>query len=113
MEKKEVLRRLGELEELRLAVKNIPLELRFCEPGKAQLLKKNLESARLRVRQLEGAMQVLTPEERLVIHRMCVVGEKGAAQTLCQILQVEQSSVYRRRDRALRKLGNAMGGMEK
>ena len=110
MDKKEVLRRLGELESLRLAVENIPLRLQCCQPSQRLKLEKALEYARLQVQVMDNAVQVLTPEERLVIQKMCIVREKGAARALCQILQVEQTSVYRRRDRALKKLAGAMGG---
>ena len=110
MERKEVLRRLGELESLRLAVENIPLQLQCCQPSRRQRLKKALAYAQLQVQVMDNAMQVLTPEERLVIHRMCIAREKGAVPVLCQILQVEQASVYRRKERALKKLAEAMGG---
>ena len=109
MDKKEVLRRLRGLESLRLAVENISLQLRCCDPGQRQRLKKALAHARLQVQEMDIAMQVLTPEERLVIHRMCIAREKGAVPVLCQVLQVEKSSIYRRKDRALKKLAEAMG----
>ena len=69
----------------------------------------NLDAQRQAVQTLEQALQVLTPEERLVVQMMCICPEKKAAQKLCGLLHVEQSSVYRRRDRALEKLALALG----
>ena len=69
----------------------------------------NLDGLRQAVQSMEGALQVLTPEERLVVQMMCICPEKNAAQKLCGLLCVEQSSVYRRRDRALEKLAVALG----
>jgi hypothetical protein len=67
-----------------------------------------LDGLRQKVEQMDAAMQVLTPEERLVVQMLLVCPEKGAAEKLCQILQVERASVYRRRERAIRKLAKAL-----
>ncbi len=67
-----------------------------------------LDGLRQRVQNLEQAMQVLTPEERLVAERLFVHPAKGNVQVLCQELGVEQSSVYRRREAALEKLAQVM-----
>lgn len=77
--KKEVVRRLRELENMRQAVEN-----------------------------MDNALACLTPEERLVVQMLLICPEKGAAQKLCQILSVEESSVYRRKKKALRKLEEAL-----
>lgn len=65
---------------------------------------RELEGLRQRVQTVEEALQVLNPEERLVIQMTLICPQKGNAQRLCELLSVEQSSVYRRRDRALEKL---------
>lgn len=69
----------------------------------------NLDTLRQAVQSMEGALQVLTPAERLVVQMMCICPEKNAVQKLCQLLCVEQSSVYRRKNRALEKLAVALG----
>ena len=79
MKKKEIIERLQQLEALRQAVDN-----------------------------LDRALQALTPEERLVVQMLYIDRQKHGADKLCNILCVEKTSVYRRRDRALKKLGKAL-----
>lgn len=69
---------------------------------------RELEGLRQRVQILEQALQVLNPEERLVIQMMLICPQRGNVQRLCELLAVEQSSVYRRRDRALEKLAQVL-----
>ena len=59
---------------------------------------------------MDVALQVLTPEERLVAERLLIHPQRGAVQQLCQILNLEQASIYRRRDRVLEKLAQTMHG---
>ena len=70
---------------------------------------RELDGQRQAVRAMEEALQILTPEERLVVQMMFICPEKDAAQKLCQLLCMEQTSVYRRRERALGKLAKALG----
>ena len=58
---------------------------------------------------MDVALQVLTPEERLVAERLLIHPQRGAVQQLCQILNLEQASIYRRRDSVLTKLAQAIG----
>ena len=67
-----------------------------------------MESLQLELQMLQQAMQVLTPEERLVVQMLVIAPERNAADKLCQLLEVERSSVYRRRERALKKLGEVL-----
>ncbi len=78
--------------------------------GKQEVIRRLGEMDRLRcsLQSLEQAMQVLTPEERLVAERLFVHPAKGNVQRLCQELCIEQSSVYRRRETVLRKLEQVM-----
>lgn len=69
---------------------------------------RELEGLRQRVQTVEEALQVLNPEERLVIQMTLICPQRGNVQRLCELLSVEQSSVYRRRDRALEKLGHVL-----
>lgn len=62
---------------------------------------------------VEGALDMLEPEERLVLERMFIYPRKGRSiDGLCTELSVEPSSVYRKRDRALRQFTLAMYGCE-
>ena len=69
---------------------------------------RRMESLQLELQMLQQAMQVLTPEERLVVQMLVIAPERNAADKLCQLLEVERSSVYRRRERALKKLGEVL-----
>ena len=58
----------------------------------------------------ERALKALTREERLILQRLYICPEKGAVERLCEELGLEQSSVYRRRDRALQRFAIALYG---
>ena len=114
--KKDVMERLQRLDVMRQAVSNIPLEMERLtlaegQQERYQELEKALQHARCWVQAVEGALQVLSPEERLVVDRLFIFPQKGNVQRLCQELCVEQSSVYRRRERALQKVGQALYGI--
>ena len=62
---------------------------------------------------MNKAIGVLTPEEKLVLRRLYIYPEKGSLERLCGELGVEQSSIYRKRDKALYRFTLALyGGME-
>ena len=69
---------------------------------------KNMEALRKELAALEEALGELNPEERLVAEFLIISPQKGNAQRLCEILGVEQSSVYRRRKRVLEKIAKAI-----
>ena len=75
-----------------------------------QELRWALENAKSWVKTTDHALSALSPEDRLVLSRLYVYPEKGALERLCQDLGVEQSSIYRRRDRALRNFTTALYG---
>lgn len=56
------------------------------------------------------ALNVLEPEEQMILKRMYVKPEKGVVGMLCEDLGVEQSSVYRKRDHALYRFTMALYG---
>ena len=58
----------------------------------------------------DRGLAVLDPEERLVLERMYLTPERGAVDRLCGELGLEQASVYRKRDRALRQFTVALYG---
>ena len=70
---------------------------------------RGLECARVALASLEQALQMLTPEELLILDRMLIHPQKGAVPQLCQILNVEKSGIYRRKDRAVEKVAKALG----
>lgn len=61
-----------------------------------------LEQAHLWLQSTDRALTALTNEEKLILHRLYIYPEKGSLDRLCKELDVESSSVYRRRDRALK-----------
>lgn len=60
---------------------------------------------------IKRGLAALTPEERLILSRFYIYREKGNPQRLCEALGVEQSSVYRRKDKALKKFTEAVFGL--
>ncbi len=78
---------------------------------KQEELGRSLEQTRQWLRIVERALSALNPEERLVLNRFYICPERGGVDRLCQELQVEQSSIYRKRDKALRKFTVALYGV--
>ncbi len=75
-----------------------------------QELAATLEQAGTWLRIADRALAALTPEEKLILHRLYIYPERGSLDRLCTDLQVEQSSIYRKRDKALRKFTYALYG---
>lgn len=69
-----------------------------------------LEQAQSWIKTVDRALGVLTPEERLVLSRLLVYPERGSLERLCADLGVEQSSIYRKRDKALQRFAVALYG---
>lgn len=65
---------------------------------------RELDGLRCAVGITEQALQVLTPEERMVVDRLYIHPQKRAVQELCELLELEPSSIYRRKDSAIEKL---------
>ena len=74
-------------------------------------LKRRLREARLWVAQVDKALAVLDDEERLVLDRFYIHQAKGNVGELCERLNVEQATVYRKRDSALRRFTIALYGV--
>lgn len=138
--KTEAIQKLREFDSMRQAVRIIPEELTRLEmeaislqrttPRKrqtaAQLRQKEnaLLTNRIRQRELEEtlhrtriwlqsvstAFSTLTPEEKLILNRFFIMPEKGAAFRLCEELGREESTIYRKREQALRKFTVALYG---
>lgn len=69
-----------------------------------------LEQAKYWLEGMDLAMQLLSPEEKLVLYRMYISPQPGAVDRLTEELGAEQSSIYRRRDAALEKFTRALYG---
>ena len=69
-----------------------------------------LEISRLQARlaAFEKAWRSLTREEQEILHRLVVEHRKGNVEWLCGEFDIEKSAVYRRRDKALMKLGERL-----
>lgn len=76
-----------------------------------QELQWTLEQAKSWVRITDRALGALTPEEKLVLYRLYICPERGAISRLCGELGVEQSSIYRKRDKALYRFTVALYGI--
>lgn len=75
-----------------------------------QELKGNLQQTKLWLSGADRALKALSAEERLILHRMFICPEKGCLERLCNELGVEQSSIYRKRDKALHRFTLALYG---
>ena len=60
---------------------------------------------------VDGALEVLTDQERLVLRRMYMEPGRGNLDRLCEELELEKSMVYRRRDGALERFTAALYGI--
>jgi len=138
--KAEAMEKLHRYDAMRQAVKNIPEELSRLETDAAKIrsartdstpvkgggnkredilldnlvhrqeLQWALQQAQNWVHMTERALCALTPEEKLILHRMYILPERGCVDRLCMELGVEQSSIYRRRDKALHRFTLALYG---
>lgn len=138
--KKQAMNELEMYEARKLAVENIPDQLRQLEsalssirsPGadsvcartggggqddrylnnitSRELLKDNLKQTVKAARRTEKALGVLSEEERMVLDRFYIHPEKKAADRLAGDLHLDVKTVYFRRDAALRKFTVAMYG---
>lgn len=57
---------------------------------------------------VEAALETLTREEREILHRTVVDRRRGQVERLCGELDIEPATVYRRRNRALQRLGERL-----
>ena len=77
-----------------------------------QELEWTLQQAKMWLQSTDRALSALTAEEKQILHRLYIYPEKGGLERLCKELDVESSSIYRRRDRALKHLTLAFYGIE-
>ncbi len=77
-----------------------------------QKMEMALENTRRWLRITDRALQTLSKEERLLLQKLYIHRMPGAVAELCQRLQMEKSSVYRKRDKALDRLALALYGID-
>ena len=136
--KAEAMEKLRQLGAMEVSLEAIPLEMERLEldarkiktsnPGKVvsgggggrqedallsnivrrQELSNRLRQAMCWVDMVKKALSALTEDEQVILRRLYVDRQKGAVDRLCFDLGLEQSSVYRRRDQALRRFTMAL-----
>jgi hypothetical protein len=138
--KNEAMDRLRQYDAMRLATMNIPQEIKRLEADSVALrgvrtdhtavlsgnsrreeaildnmmsrqeLRWRLEQAESWLSCTDRALDALSGEEKLVLQRFYISPEKGSVERLCSELGLESSSVYRKRDKALRHFTVALYG---
>lgn len=71
-----------------------------------------LQQAHSWLKTTDRALTALNNEEKLILHRLYIYPEKGGLERLCKELGMESSSVYRRRDKALKHFTMAYYGID-
>jgi len=77
-----------------------------------QELERSLQQAQHWLQTTDRALGILSPDETLVLQHLYIYPRKNGLDQLCEALEVETSSIYRRRDKALRKFTLALYGAE-
>ena len=77
-----------------------------------QELAQTLQQAQIWLQATDRALAHLSNDEQSILHRLYIYPEVQAVERLCHELGCETSSVYRRRDRALKHFTLAFYGME-
>lgn len=74
-------------------------------------LEETLKQVKLWLTTADRAMSVLSQQEQLILHRLLIYPQPHAMDQLCQELELEQSTLYRKRDQALHKFTLAFYGI--
>ena len=74
-------------------------------------LEETLKQVKLWLTTTDRAMSVLSSEEKLILHRLLIYPQPRAIEQLCQEFEIEQSTLYRRRDHALYRFTLALYGI--
>ena len=77
-----------------------------------QEVQQALANATAWVQIVEKGLSCLSEEEKMILRRLYIYPEKNSPKRLCEELGVEMSSVYRRRDKALRTFTLALYGAD-
>ena len=73
---------------------------------------RQLEEIRLLLHSLDQVVAELTPADKLILQKLVLHPESGNASLLAELLEVEETTLYRRRAKVLRRLGKVIGGTE-
>ena len=73
-------------------------------------LQRILDRARLAVQEVDGALQILTPEDQKILEMIYICPTGGKMDRLCAEFNINKTSAYNRRDSALRKFTIALYG---
>ena len=114
-------RRLTDYESMKKAKEMLPQQIaryKTPQPGEARLdmiakkifMRERLRQVKRWLDVTQKGLQVLTPEERLVVQMLYMMPGKGNVAKLCDVLNCGQTTVYRRRDKALEKFTMALYG---
>lgn len=76
-----------------------------------QELERQLSDAERWVKIVDGGLAVLSDDDKRVLELMYINSARGNVDRLCEELSIEKSGVYKRRDKALRKLTLALYGI--
>jgi DNA-directed RNA polymerase specialized sigma subunit len=63
-----------------------------------------LAKLRAEVARMEAALDTLTEDEREIIEKMYIRPQRRVADKICEKFDIEVAAVYRRRNKALKKL---------
>ncbi len=74
----------------------------------AQKDREEIARRQTRLAAFEKAWRGLTREEQEILQRTVVDSRKGQVEWLCQEFDIEPATVYRRRNKALKKLGERL-----
>ena len=69
-----------------------------------------LEQAKLWLRITDRALTTLSSEDKQILHMLYIYPQKGNLEQLCTKLNIEKSSTYRRRDKALERFALSLYG---
>lgn len=78
---------------------------------KREELKRALHLAEQWIKTVEAGLSVLGKDERMILEMFYIHPKKGNVDRLCEILEAEKSTVYRRKDEALRKFTLSLYGI--
>lgn len=70
-----------------------------------------LAKLRTDLQRMEAALDTLTEDERDIIETMLINPRPNACDKMCEKLLIERAAVYRRRNKALKKLGYYLSEM--
>lgn len=74
-------------------------------------LEETLKQVKLWLTTADRAMSVLSREEKMILHHLLIYPHSHALEQLCKDLDIEQSTLYRKRDQALRRFTLAYYGI--